>query len=164
MKRDWIVIGVAIVLTIGGCNAAPAQQPTARPTSVPTQVVTEEVTMPTLPAETITPGPQDVWMTGKMERRDDSVVFIGPDLSNMVGRGEVYTYFCTGFTDDGTTCWVALTWEGYKEGANTWTIPDKLKAERPTWETNQTWSVDFLWPAEKGPYPDESAHPGTSSK
>lgn len=125
--------------------------------------------MPTEPARTVTAGQGDVWMTGKMERRDDRVVFIGPDLSNMVGRGEVYTYFCKGFTEDEKTgekktCWVALTWEGYLDGANTWTIPKELKAERPTWETNQTWSVDFKWPAEKGKYPDDSAHPGTSSK
>jgi hypothetical protein len=96
------------------------------------------------------------WLTTPLQRDGDEVVFIGPDLSNQVGQSKVYTYYSRGV-------WVALLWEGYQDDRNVWRLTDELKRERPDWETNQAWSLDFWWPDSWGALPARAV-PGTSSR
>jgi hypothetical protein len=107
---------------------------------------------------TPTPSEEGEWLTARLVREGDLLIFRGPNLSNQVGQGKLYTYYDRGV-------WVALLFEGYDRttGENTWRITPELKAEKPDWETNENWSVDFWWPASRGAFP-EGALPGTSSK
>ena len=102
---------------------------------------------------TVEPGE---WLTAPLTRDGDLLIYKGANLSNQVGAVKAHTYYSRGER-------VALTWEGYIEGASTWSITPEVKAEKPGWETNESWSVDFWWPAARGPYP-EGSKPGTSSK
>jgi hypothetical protein len=96
------------------------------------------------------------WLTTPLEPKGELLVFAGPDLSNQVGQGKVFTYYSRG-------SWVALLWQGYINDENVWSITSELKTERPDWETNQNWSLDFWWPISRGDPPAGSA-PGTSAQ
>lgn len=80
---------------------------------------------------------QDGWLTAPLRREGNHLILVGPDLSDEIGKNQVYTYY-------GQGVWVALHWEGYKNGQNVWSVPDELKIERLDWEKNPDWSVDFL--------------------
>jgi hypothetical protein len=100
---------------------------------------------------------KDQWITtesGVAKLEGGYLVFAGPNLSNQVGQGKVYTYFAP-------HKWVALLWEGHIDGKNTWKVPEELKADKPDWATNTEWTVDFWWPAARGEIPP-GTKPGTS--
>ncbi len=81
-------------------------------------------------------GIKERWLTAPLQREGSVLILAGPDLSDQVASNQVYTYY-----ERGT--WVALKWQGYQDGENRWKIPPELKVEKPNWEDNTSWSIDF---------------------